>query len=443
MPSQAAQGSRATGTQAAQRAADLRSCGPAPEAPPYYVVVEGTCLSVTDPNFGAGPSTAPRCPDSASYIFLQGGWHRVYRTDDATDTPRPPQAPRTAAPPLPTGPLAPLPAPLTPPAAPLAPPAAAPAPPARPSARAGAQPQGRNRPTYGFHAIVFGVPSELVLANAGAPFRTLLAVAGRQVNNIHAGHDLSIALAALAMGRLQWLGNTTGTGPTPAARVRLGGVPATYQQALKNNRDAVARTLNKALSWRIIMCEDGHTLPRQATPPSQTNRFAALPDTEDNLSQPAADPAPAQPQLTSALPPRPDSPVTLQGMPVQSAVVLLKNGRRKHWGVALPEREGRPGYTVTYLTTAPTSMTAEEVCRTMACSWDEVPKCHRNALLKCGRQAAPSAATQMTPRRVPDNTVVRKRFPGKGTWYGVVRLDPAECHPYNYRVCYTDDGTQN
>jgi hypothetical protein len=436
VPSQAAQSSRATGTQAAHRAADLRSCGPAPEAPSYYVVVEGTRLSVTDPQFGAGPSTAPLCPDSASYIFLQGGWHRVYRTDDATNTPRLPQAPRAASPP-------PSPAPPT---APLAPPAASPALPARPSASAGANPQGRNRPTYGFCAVIFGVRSELVLANAGAPFRTLLAVAGRQVNTILAGHDLSIALAALAMGRLQWLGNTAGTGSTPAVRVRLAGVPAAYQQAFKNNRDAVARTLNKALSWRIVMCEDGHTLPRQTTPPSQTNRFAALTDTEDNQPQPAADPAPAQPLLAPALPPRPDSPVTLQGMPVQSAVVLLKTGRRKHWGVALPDREGRPGYTVTYLTTAPASMTTEEVCSTMACSWDEVPKCHRNSLLKCGRQAAPSAATQATPRlpprRVPDNAVIRKRFPGKGMWYGVVRLDPAECPPYNYRVCYTDGDSE-
>lgn len=92
----------------------------------------------------------------------------------------------------------------------------------------------------------------------------------------------------------------------------------------------MARTLNNALSWRIVVCEDGHTLPRQATPPSQTNRFAALTDTEDNQPQSAADPAPAQPLLAPALPPRPDSPVTLQGMPVQSAVVLLKTGRRKH-----------------------------------------------------------------------------------------------------------------
>jgi hypothetical protein len=49
---------------------------------------------------------------------------------------------------------------------------------------------------------------------------------------------------------------------------------------------------------------------------------------------------------------------------------------------------------------------------------------------------------QQLPQRVSDNTVVRKRFRGHGTCYGVVRLDPRESLPYNYRVCYTDDDTE-
>lgn len=158
VPSQAAQGSRATGAQAAQRAAALRSCGPAPEAPTYYVIVEGTRMTVTDPQFGAGPSTAPPCPDSASCTFLQGAWRRVYCTADDTDTPRAPPAPRAAAPRT-ASPLA-LPAPraaaLAPRTAPLAPRAAPLAPPPRPSARPGVTARGP-RPTYGLYAVIFGV----------------------------------------------------------------------------------------------------------------------------------------------------------------------------------------------------------------------------------------------------------------------------------------------
>jgi hypothetical protein len=37
---------------------------------------------------------------------------------------------------------------------------------------------------------------------------------------------------------------------------------------------------------------------------------------------------------------------------------------------------------------------------------------------------------------------MRKRFPGHGTCYGVIKLDPRESLPFNYRVCYTDDDTE-
>jgi hypothetical protein len=79
--SRAVQASRATGAPAGQRPAasswPLWSCGPVARLPRQFVVIDGVHLSVTDPCFGSGPSSAPACPDPNTRVWLQGAWRKV------------------------------------------------------------------------------------------------------------------------------------------------------------------------------------------------------------------------------------------------------------------------------------------------------------------------------------------------------------------------------
>jgi hypothetical protein len=72
----AVQASRATGTLAGQRPAP-RPCGAVARLPRQFVVIDGVRLSVTDPCFGSGPSSAPACPDPNTHVRLQGAWRIV------------------------------------------------------------------------------------------------------------------------------------------------------------------------------------------------------------------------------------------------------------------------------------------------------------------------------------------------------------------------------
>jgi hypothetical protein len=77
--STAVQGGRATGTQPAQHAAALVSCGPAPgpQGPPqYYVLIAGVKRMIQEPQFGAGPSRSP-CPNPDTHVWIEGAWRLV------------------------------------------------------------------------------------------------------------------------------------------------------------------------------------------------------------------------------------------------------------------------------------------------------------------------------------------------------------------------------
>jgi hypothetical protein len=73
----AVQASRATGAPAGQRPAP-GPCGPVARATRQYVVIDGQGHPIDNPQFGAGPSSAPACPDSNTHVWLHGAWRKVF-----------------------------------------------------------------------------------------------------------------------------------------------------------------------------------------------------------------------------------------------------------------------------------------------------------------------------------------------------------------------------
>ena len=115
---------------------------------------------------------------------------------------------------------------------------------------------------------MFGVHAEHVLGG-GAAFRLLLARAGRQ----DAGS--ADAVAALAMGKLQYLHDTTADGRSGVARVRLASIPAAFQRLIREGAHRLASVV-RTLGWRLVVCVDDTPLPPRAPTAAATNRFAPL-----------------------------------------------------------------------------------------------------------------------------------------------------------------------
>lgn len=236
------------------------------------------------------------------------------------------------------------------------------------------------RRVVGLHAIVFGANSAQVLTNGGAPFRSLLRAAGQCYRGEFEGEGLAMAIAALAMGRVQWLGNTsapTAAGTPSATRVRLAGLPRQYQAALLANRDALGKALRQVLGWRLVLCDNGVPMQPQQQAASSVNRFGVLSrwdseqsrqvqQREPNSNQPAAVPS-GRVYIRAPL----TEPVTLQGLPADTAVVRKYFDRKLFWGVArhVPQEEEPYTYEVRYTDLDQELMTKQEVSACMAYSW--------------------------------------------------------------------------
>jgi hypothetical protein len=117
---------------------------------------------------------------------------------------------------------------------------------------------------------VFGVRAEQVL-NGGAAFRQLLAQASRR------GAESSVdnAVAALAMGKLQYLNDAASGQGGGVARVRLGAIPAAFQRLVREGSRRLTGVVRK-LGWRVVVCVDDTPLPPLAPTAAAANRFAPL-----------------------------------------------------------------------------------------------------------------------------------------------------------------------
>ena len=433
----AVQGSRATGTQAAQRAADLQPCGPAPgqpRPPKYFVLIAGHKRTISNPRFGAGPSRAGHCPNPDTHVWLENAWRLVVQETPAR------QCVLTTNTVCPPGPRS---APLAPPVPSPCPPAAnkTPSPPTG-TKRAEAAPK-RGAFLRGMYAIMFGPKRDDVQVDAGAPFRMLLSTVIRKYDNELGADGLTTALTALAMGKVQWLGDTNTGNNNAATRVRLAGIPAAYRSALKANRDTLKQALRSTLGWRMLLCEDGHTLPPQQSQPSAINRFEMLrdlPESTETEQTPVTSlvdtPAPSQPATVPIA-----SPLTLQGLPKSTVIIRKRVQRKVYWGVALPTTDNM--YTAKYLSHDSETVSCEAVCQQMAYSWEEVPRKWRVKLTHLARQGAPGAPiAATTPQlQVQEISIIRKRYQGK-IYYGVATYNPQASPPYVYDVSYADDDTE-
>jgi len=96
-----------------------------------------------------------------------------------------------------------------------------------------------------------------------------------------AGDGLDTAITALSMGKIQWLGDTSGQAQR-TVRVKLASIPKAFQQVLKNNRQQLAQAIRSTLGWRMVLCEDGHTLTETTNMSPTQNRFAALANDTNN-----------------------------------------------------------------------------------------------------------------------------------------------------------------
>lgn len=353
---------RVTEAQPAVCMPGLGLCGPAPQ---HFVVIAGQERVLLTPAFGAGPSRAPPCPDPATHVWMDNAWRRVMCRLPIS---RSPVCSAAYSPPL-------------------APPLPGNAPPRRPTRKAFV----RCAPPCGLSALIFGPKREMILASGAAPFRMLLAFAVRHAADVAVpagewgeGEGLRTALQALAMGRVQWLGEASAqVAPT---RVRLHGIPAAFSSALQHHMVSVAILLRRTFGWRFVLCKDGVALPKPVPRSSITNRFAALAalgesrldgDSEQAVSvqNPVVPPTPAA-VVGALLPP---APVVLPGMPAGSVIVRKRfpgYGRTPFWGVACldPEEEEPYVYKVTYLDGDSELMCLQEVTAHMAHTWSEVPK---------------------------------------------------------------------
>ena len=446
-----AQGARATGTQA-QRAAALGSCGPAP-APQCYVLL--CCLVL----LLLLCWVVRLCYRVAKCVcgWLESAWRRAHvvipdlvPTDSANPVPT---LTHTDSVPL-TMPTNDVPI-IAPAGVPIlflaAPPADVPvAPPLR---RA---PVTAQRRVVGLHAVIFGANSAQVLTNGGAPFRSLLRTAGQCYRGDFEGEGLAMAVAALAMGRVQWLGDTSApaSATSSATRVRLAGLPCQYQAALLANRDALGRALRQVLNWRLVVCDNGVPVQPQQQAASSVNRFGMLSRWDSELrrdvqqreqasnsetnNQPAAAPS-GRVYIRAPL----SEPVNLQGLPADTSVVRKRFGRKLYWGVAqhLPQEPEPYTYQVRYTDLDQETMTKEEVSDCMAYSWDEVPRRLRTQLTGLAHQLSNTAPAIRVPQvTVQSGTVIRKKWGGRSgrTYYGVVAHDATASMPYVYTVSYED-----
>jgi exonuclease III len=399
-------------------------CGPGAT---HLALVAGRWQPVHNPRINAGPSAAPALPDSRDYVWLQDGSRMTWcllRRNTPNDAPPAPTAPGRANP--------------TPRQAGVRKASSH-----RP-ARTTTKKSGCKGPLMGFYAIIFGPSKSTVLTNAGTPFRAYLSDVSRN-EGVTAGEGLGAAIMGLGLGRLQWLGDTASEA-RHAVRVKLGCIPRAYQQALKANRQPVAAAIRKTLGWRLVLNQDGHALSQPAHRQADANRFSplALQGTDDNPDAPVPQRAGTQNNHDAPRGPAAptQTPVTLEGMPVGTAIVRRRAGRAVQWGVACLRPQQPDSYTVTFLKNATkTQMTAQEVVEHMAYSWEwEVPKAHRAALKKLARTINTGTALQRTPPAftVPDGMVIKKRFQNRGTFHGVVSLLPCEAPPYVHEAAYTD-----
>ncbi|KAF8055086.1 transposon TX1 protein [Scenedesmus sp. PABB004] len=401
----AAAGVRATAATPGSPA--VRPCGPGVGGP-LYVCVGGAWRTITSDKLGVGPSAAGPAP-GPDYAWVEGAWRRAA----ALPTPAGPPERRAGGARLPgsTGRAR---------AAPTAAPAHAP--PAT-AARRRTTGHAQGRPAavaqraappcaLGLSALVFGVGPEDAI-DGGNPARSKISEAVRRA--IAAGADadtLTLAAAALAAGRMQWMGSTRAAQRRRVMRVRLQRIPSAHRAALLQHRAALAAALRAQLGWRLVVCEDGRALPAQPPLPTDANPYAALADAA------AAEAAPDSGAECRAAPPR------LHG----SIVCKHFAGHGDFYGVVLKIRGARGpyAYRVHYTDGEDETMTEEEARGHLAGS---VPAAH----------AVHALRARLLPPTPADGVVVKRYFRShRQHFYGVLTIRP----PF-FAVAYTDGDAED
>ncbi|KAF8069361.1 LINE-1 reverse transcriptase-like [Scenedesmus sp. PABB004] len=264
----------------------------------------------------------------------------------------------------------------------------------------------------GLSALVFGVGPEDAI-DGGNPARSKLSEAVRRA--IAAGADadtLTLAAAALAAGRMQWMGSTRAAQRRRVMRVRLQRIPSAHRAALLQHRAALAAALRAQLGWRLVVCEDGRALPAQPPLPTDANPYAALADAA------AAEAAPDSGAERRAAPPR------LHG----SIVCKHFAGHGDFYGVVLKIRGARGpyAYRVHYTDGEDETMTEEEARGHLAGS---VPAAH----------AVHALRARLLPPTPADGVVVKKYFRShRQHFHGVLTVRP----PF-FAVAYTDGDAED
>ena len=205
----------------------------------------------------------------------------------------------------------------------------------------------------------------------------LLSLACSSAGSLATG--LGDALAALAMSRVVWLGDTRmpGTVRCPTA-LRLGAVPGRFVAALLQHYGAVRAVLRREHGWRMVLLEDGQPLPLPSAgantgPGQHGNRFATL-----AACAPDADPS------------------CLHGL-----VIKRRFGRRDWYGVVAPNPDPVPPYVyvVSYTDGDSEGMRRCDVQQRIVASWDDVPQAVHAVLRALGGRMAGSPAVARVPEQ--------------------------------------------
>ena len=293
----AAQAGRAKGTTASQHPAPS-PCGPAAGLPRQYVIIDGFCHTIDNLQFGAGPSSAPPCPDCSTHVWQQGAWRRVHTNTyaaavaggAATTTPAPSCPPRVAA--LPIQPAPAVGANAAAPGSPTAVQARNRAGPAAPSSLATI---GSSRAQVHRHRVDNNWGYQVKLFGPRRAVTTIAQVrlAGKDAVDRVAGSRGDVPFDLLN-GRALWAGRTAVVFDLPSTAVckLTAGMVAMLKQKFLQQ-----------LHWRVIFTYDGtviqsvrgayaghsHTCQRERIGAGLvlSNRFAAL-EPEIELSQVAS-----------------------------------------------------------------------------------------------------------------------------------------------------------
>jgi Reverse transcriptase (RNA-dependent DNA polymerase) len=129
---------------------------------------------------------------------------------------------------------------------------------------------------HGYSVLIFNIPHQLTMTNAGAPARCLLNLACRK----YAHHSISLtdAFTCLAIAKMKWMGDSRHAHihrPT-CIPLSTSNIPSRYVTALLDNRSVVKRALQVEYQWRLVFLEDGKPMSMPATTTASDNRFAAL-----------------------------------------------------------------------------------------------------------------------------------------------------------------------